>query len=180
MNSLMKGRHMREMKSARLLWIVLALLLLCLSPSRGAVVLEYDFNGNLNDSSGGGRNGTWTGGGSPQYSAGPLGRSAVYFDGAHYIKRSVVDTALQMSTMTLEAYIKPTALPGEQNILDFRQSNGGYDLRLGGNTAQLTIQILNYSGKFIQTPGEIVQDEWVHVAATRDSAGVSRIYLNEF
>jgi hypothetical protein len=54
--------------------------------------------------------------------------------------------------MTVEAYIRPTSLSGQQEILDFRQSGGGYDVRLTGSQAQYTIQLDGNSGIAITTP----------------------------
>jgi len=150
------------------------------SIARAETVLEWRFDQNLNDTSGNGLHGAWIGGGSPTYGAGPDGFPCVFLDGSHYIKRSVNDTALRLGTMTLEAYIKPTLLGGQQNILDFRQNNGGYDLRLMGNQqAQLTIQLDGFNGIGITTQiGSVSANRWVHLAATRDTSGVSRIYVN--
>jgi len=150
------------------------------SPVRAGTVLEWRFDGNLSDTSGNSLHGTWAGGGSSAFGTGPEGSPCIFLDGSHYVKRPVNDAALRMGTMTVEAYIKPTVLGGQQNILDFRQSNGGYDLRLMGNQqAQFTIQLSGSNGIGITTHiGSVAANQWVHVAATRDAASVSRIYIN--
>ncbi len=159
---------------------VLLLLAALISGAQAGTVLEWNFTNNLNDSSGQGLHGTWAGGGSPVYGIGPDGSPCIYFDGSHWVARPVNDPALRLGAFTIEAYIRPLTLEGEGGWYDFRKSAGGECVGLkNGGRAQLTIQLDGYSGYGIITPpGSIVDDRWVHVAATRDSAWVSRIYLN--
>jgi hypothetical protein len=129
-------------------------------PVIAQTVLEYNFDGNLNDSSGQGLHGTWTGGGSPMFSMGPDGTPCVYLDGNHYVRRTVNDPQLRLGALTVEAYIYTDSVSGKHQIVDFRQSNGGYNLRTYGYSGQWGFQVSGYEGYWLSTGGGLSPGRW--------------------
>ena len=74
--------------------------------------------------------------------------------------------------ITVEVWIKPTGKTGQQNIVDKRDANGGWQIRIDGSSYPMDlIWILKDSngvehGEYV--PGIITQNQWNHIVCTYD------------
>jgi len=138
-------------------------------PSTAGLQAQYQFEGNTNDSSGKGRNGTIQGG--PLFVAGQVGQ-AISLDGiddcvsiAGY-KGILADAAGVQHAFTLSAWIKTTI---NGTIIAWGTNAGGQRMDFRVDTV---LRVEHGSGNIRGTNGpSLLDDQWHHVAATVPDAG---------
>ncbi len=129
----------------------------------------YRFENNAQDSSGNGLNATTNNVG---YVAGKVGNALQMIDGtsaADVAESTVVDVT---TALTVEGWIKPTALPGAGLRMGMLDNDGQWGVFLleGGN---MRCTVPNAAA---QTTGTIVVNEWNHVACTFDGT-TTKLYV---
>jgi hypothetical protein len=113
--------------------------------------------------------------GSPGLLAGDGDDSAVAFDGADdYMGVSTSSTLSIGLPLTLEAWIRPDGLAGEQGIVG---KDGSYALRLDGSRLVLELRTLAGPQALSTAAGAVVANQPQHVVATYDGE-VRRLYLD--
>ena len=142
------------------------------------LVAYYPFNGNANDESGNGNNGTVYGATLAQDRFGNL-ESAYHFDGNDMILAESSSSLEPSDAVTIATWVK--LLPGNTNGTMFGKAfvhgegSYGFNTGFGGNSfvASAGSRIAGVNGNI--TPGSF--NLWYHMCATFDNTG-GRIYLN--
>jgi hypothetical protein len=129
----------------------------------------YRFDDDALDSSGNGLNAVTS---NIAFGSGMLGSALVMIDGtsaADVPDSAVIDVT---SALTIEGWIKPTALPGAGERMGMLDCQGQFGLFLleGGNMR------CTMSAAALQTSATIVVGEWNHVACTFDGT-TTRLYV---
>ena len=144
---------------------------------------EWSFNGNLNDGfSGYGNNGTWGGGGSPNYveSGHPSLGTAISFDGSHYVEIPNSASLYPRTDLavTIEAWVKInsfsfSALP--YDVVIYRPNHFG--LLLDTNSLEF---VMWGNGGTVQFGPFGLQNtgKWYHVIATFVPPNKIKLYLD--
>jgi hypothetical protein len=132
----------------------------------------YKLNGNANDSSGNGYNGTTS---NVTYAAGRFGQATV-FNGTNSVVTLPGNTSIsQENNFSLSLWVKPNGFPNAYNtLIRFYSNFRNYaDIRPGG------ILGFNNSNNQIDTPSGTIQDGvWQHVVMTKSSTTGTAIYVN--
>lgn len=147
----------------------------------------WPFNGNANDESGNGNDGTVNG---AQLTEDRFGESnsAYYFNGLSYIETPAINT---INKLTLAAWIKAEAPAGVYNSFNYSASiidhnpeqvnNNGYALYYNNIIDNIGIYAnSNYSGNAeseIISNTEMPLNQWIYCVYTYDS-GIGNIFLN--
>lgn len=146
-----------------------------------APLLEFDFDKGsgavaLNSGSlGAGSNGAISGAVHSQDSAAPGGFSLQLDGDTDYVE--IPDTFDYPASITLEAWIKPSSLVGQQAIYD-DYGNPGVFLALFEEKLQWNISTSSHPGLGVGIfAGQVCEDLWQHVAGTYDGATL-RAYIN--
>jgi murein DD-endopeptidase MepM/ murein hydrolase activator NlpD len=136
------------------------------------LVAYYPFEGNTNDYSGKGNNGTIAGG--VTFAAGQVGQGAS-FDGTTG-SISVPDNAsLQLSTFTLAAWVFPTSITGGNRIVEKGSSNSYW---LDVNPSRQVL-VGFYDGAYHDLIGPVLAiNTWHFIAGTYDG-NVLRLYVDD-
>ena len=139
-------------------------------PGTTGLQAQYPFEGNVNDSSGRGHNGTLVGG--PTYMAGKSGQ-AINLDGTDdYVnitgyKGILADAAGVQQPFTVCAWIKTAT--NAMDIVTWGTNVGGQRMSLRVDTV---IRVEHGNGNIRGTNGaSLLDDEWHHVAATVPQGG---------
>jgi hypothetical protein len=140
------------------------------------LVGHYKFDGNANDSSGYGNNGTAQGG--PSYVNGPLNQ-AIELDGVNDYVQLAAASSLNMgvSPFTISAFIKKTV--GNGSIFIKYSTPTGY--MLGVNpTGSLGFGTYNASNgtTWVSGNASVIDGTWHHVAAVREADGTLKLYID--
>jgi hypothetical protein len=145
-------------------WLTAGHLITPVDPGTAGLEAQYKFEGNTNDSSGKGRNGTAIGG--PLFVAGKVGQ-AISLDGIDdYVnidgyKGILADAAGVQQPFTLCAWIKATT---DGEIITWGTNSGGQRMTFRVDTV---IRVEHGSGNIRGTNGpDLRDDQWHHVAAT--------------
>ena len=141
-------------------------------PITEGLVAYYPLDGNANDYSGKGNNGTIAGG--VTFAAGQVGQGAS-FDGTTG-SISVPDNAtLQLNTFTLAAWVFPTSISGGNRIVEKGSSNSYW---LDVNPSRQVV-VGFYDGAYhdLLDPGILAINTWHFVAGTYDGS-VLRLYVD--
>ena len=145
-------------------WLTSGHLVTPVDPGTASLQAQYQFEGNTNDSSGKGRNGTAMGG--PLFVAGKLGQ-AISLDGIDdYVnvdgyKGILADAAGVQQAFTLSAWIKARS---DGEIITWGTNTGGQRMTFRVDTV---IRVEQGSGNIRGTNGpDLRDDQWHHVAAT--------------
>ena len=144
------------------------------------LVAAYSFDQGsgsvLSDLSGNGNNGsilnaTWT-------TAGKFG-SALSFNGSNARVDIADSSSLRLtSAMTLEAWVRPTAIDSSWRDIIFK-GNDNYYLMASSNNGSLPVGGIIAGGSYAESFGTsaLSTDSWVHLASTYDGSAL-RLYVN--
>jgi Concanavalin A-like lectin/glucanases superfamily/Fibronectin type III domain/Lysyl oxidase len=140
-----------------------------------------DTGGTTAVNSAGGNNGTYVNGaalGQPSLLAGDTANSAVRFDGTNdYVKIPSSSSLSPLGRVTLEAWIKPAAIPATGQFASILTKAESYSLQFNGPRLEFTI-IQNGVRKRLQAAsGAVVAGQTYHVVGTYDGS-TQRLYLN--
>jgi hypothetical protein len=144
----------------------------CPSTNDSTLVAYYPLDGNPNDASGNGNNGTAFGGVS--YVSGKVGQAASLDGTTGYI--SIPDSpSLRLSTFTLAAWVNPTAIVGDNRIAEKGTSDSYYlDVNPEGKAL---VGFFDGTYHDLISPTALVLNTWSSVAGTYDGT-VLRLYVN--
>lgn len=150
-------------------------------PPPSGLVAAYGFEEvsgtQATDSSGSGRTGTISG--ATRSTAGKFG-SALSFDGVNDLVTVADANALDLATgMTLEAWVKPTALGTTWRTVVLKERPSGlvYGLYAGTDTSRPSGNAFTSAEFEARGPAQLALNAWSHLAATYDGANV-RLYVN--
>jgi CSLREA domain-containing protein len=144
------------------------------TPPPGGMVSWYSAEGNANDISGP-NNGTFNG--TPAYATGKVGQ-AFSFDGtqANYVSVPA-NSNLQLTQLTVDAWIYPTTTTGVQYFLD-KGDNGGENYLLALTSDHKLEFDFNIGGHHaLDSTAPIPANVWSHVTGTYDGA-ILKLYIN--
>jgi len=151
-------------------------LLTPVEPDPAGLVLRCEFEGNLNDSSGKGRNGT--GVGNPIFEAGKVGQ-AVTLSGSNYVVITGYKGILGGNAFSIAAWVKSTST-GDVTMVNWGTQLGGQrvDFRLYQGRLRVEHGNGNLQGRTVLADGQ-----WHHVAVTvKENASISypdvKLYLD--
>ncbi|HQG49024.1 MAG TPA: LamG domain-containing protein, partial [Sedimentisphaerales bacterium] len=139
-------------------------------PGTAGLQVQYQFEGNANDSSGKGRNGSLKG--APMFVAGKAGQAISLNGTADYVnidgyKGILADAAGVQQPLTLTAWIK-TATNG-RDIIAWGTNAGGQRMNFRVDTV---LRVEHGGGNIRGTNGpSLIDNEWHHVAATVPQGG---------
>jgi len=115
--------------------------------------------------------------------AGP--RNAISFDGGDDHLYALHASYFEFdNVLTIELWVKPTALDGRRVLFTTRQTNraGSYQLEIGTGSGGTNRVAVSGVGTWVAQTGDntIAIDEWSHIAYTRTGigAGTHKIYVN--
>ncbi len=130
----------------------------------------------VNDASGGGRNGTIAG--ATRTAAGRFGR-ALSFDGINDLVTVPDSNALDLTNgMTLEAWVNPRTLSGWRSlILKERQQLLAYAMYANTDTGVPSGEVSTPSNRDVRATAPLALNIWTHVAVTYN-ASILRLYVN--
>jgi len=116
--------------------------------------------------------------GAPSLLGSDTANTATTFDGAVQYVRVPDSASLKLtSPMTLEAWIKPAALPAAGSFASVVTKDNTYSIQFNGPRLEFTV-IQSGSRKRLQAPaGAVVAGQTYHVVGTYDGA-TRRLYLN--
>jgi fibronectin type 3 domain-containing protein len=143
------------------------------------LVAAYSFNEgqgtSVADRSGGTNTGTLSG--ATWTTAGKYG-SALSFDGVNDWVTVADSASLDVTRLTLEAWVRPTALGGMWRTVAFKEQPGGmvYALYAGQGTGVPVGQV-NIGGERNALGAGLALNTWSHLAVTYDGAAL-RLYVN--
>lgn len=147
-------------------------------PSTNGLVLQLPFEGNANDSSGSGNNGTIVG--SLSYATGRIGQ-ALSFNGniANYLDLGIPSALALQGNFTVSAWVKPTSFSDARGII---KRGSRWTGSAAGALYQMTLEIttggLSFSsrGDKLQTGIYLSPNVWTHVACSVDGTETMRCY----
>jgi hypothetical protein len=142
----------------------------------GAYGFEETTGTNANDSSGGARTGTLNG--PTRSTAGKFG-SALSFDGINDWVTIPDANALDLTNaMTLEAWVRPSAISSWRTVLMKEQSGGlAYGIYANSNTNRPSAHITTSSEQDTRGTAQLAVNAWTHLAVTYDGTTL-RLYVN--
>ena len=125
----------------------------------------------------GGHDGTWTNGPTP--TSGVLD-GGLEFDGGNDYVNVPHDNNLSLTTFSISAWIRPSALSGWQVMVNKGASGNEVNYYLGTNGDEVSLGYYNTGWvEFSTASADLVTDQWYHVVATYDDIiREGRIYLN--
>lgn len=104
-----------------------------------------------------------------------FGGASMYFDGSSGASVSGLPSDLLSGAFTIEAWIYPTALGGDQTFFDTNNGFfGGFGVYLNSGRLKVTRP---YVADIIDS-GTITTGAWQHIAVTRDGSSVVRAFVN--
>jgi hypothetical protein len=139
-----------------------------MAPIARGLAAWYRGEGNANDASGNGNNGSW--GGTEAYAAGKLGR-AFDFDGTNYLSRD----ALISGAFSVVAWVRLGAARQNAYVASQTDVMTAGRMFFGLNGAGLLQFVINPTTITVAEPAA---NTWAHIAATRASNTAMALYLN--
>ncbi|MBN1780941.1 T9SS type A sorting domain-containing protein [bacterium] len=90
------------------------------------------------------------------------------------------DASLSPANITMECWLNMNGEVGEQSVIEKRDTNGGYQLRIVGNTYPLGVAVvIKDTEETILVVNHLIKRyTWTHLAATYDGS-VINLYVNE-
>ncbi len=166
--------------------LVLAALLALIGGASGkaaptGLVAAYSFDGGtgttLADLSGNGNGGTISG---AAWTTGHAG-GALSFDGVNDIVNVPDSSSLDVTQVTVEAWVRPTSLGGQWRTVALKEKTGqmAYALYAGTNAggASGNVNVSGTSDVYVQNPSILPTNAWTHLASTYDGTRI-RLYAN--
>jgi len=139
----------------------------------------WHFEGNANDTSGEGNNGTVT---NAVQSTGKVGSNAYVFDGDDDYIEVANDSSIQtLSALTISAWVKPTNVGDTyQRVVDKSTGNngaGGYSLWVKSTNGLIGFALSGSSADNLYSSTALSASTWYHIVASTDGS-TKRIYIN--
>ncbi|MBP7496458.1 MAG: LamG domain-containing protein [Bacteroidales bacterium] len=145
--------------------------------SKGLVAM-YPFNGNANDESGNGNNGTVKG---ATLTADRFGNAnkAYSFNGTNnYIETNSSTYFVLNNKFTISCWIKPTKLTKTIiRISDPLKTNEGIDIGIKTDSHKIQFNVYNSGWKTILSNDPITNNQWIYIAVVNNGDN-SEIYIN--
>ena len=144
----------------------------------GAYGFDEGSGTSTSDKSGNGNTGTLTNVSWAGAAAGKFG-NALSFNGTNAIVNIADSASLHLTTgMTLEAWVKPTAISG-WNTIAFKERTGYYGWALYGNTntSRPSANVYSSADNDLRGTAPLALNTWTHLAATYDGV-VLALYVN--
>ncbi len=147
------------------------------------LVVYYPFDGNANDASGNGLNGTINGGVTPEADRFNNPNGALRMNGTNGYVQAAAATYFTGGDYTVAAWIKTAANGSWPRIMDFGNGMANNNVLLAysaGTTGRPAAEVFNAStsgGQIASASVATPLNQWTHVALTW-SAGTGRIYVN--
>jgi hypothetical protein len=138
-------------------------------PSAASLIGHWTFDGNTQDSSGLGNNGTP--GGAPTFAAGTVGSGAINLNGSDYVAIDGVVSDITSTNITLAAWIKTTQTT-EGDIFACNDSASSHPLIFGVTNGNVWVED-NVSTEFVP----VNDDQWHFIAYVRNG-DTGYIYLD--
>jgi hypothetical protein len=129
----------------------------------------YRFENNAQDSSGNGLNATTN---NVAYAAGKIGNAMQMVDGTSAADVAETTTVDVTAALTIEGWIRPTAIPGTGARVGMIDNNGQWGVFL----IEANNMRCSMGAVALQTTGTIAVNEWNHVACTFDGT-TTRLYV---
>jgi len=152
-----------------------------LADTSAGLVAHYPLDGNADDTSGNGNDGTTHGG--VHYVPGIDGQAAL-FDGQDDFISSSGDGPLALTVWTLSAWLNPHTTTTSQALIVGKLNDSSGYINYGLSYVSPSVVRSRYESRqtgetdYEVRSSELPLNTWTHVAATRDSAGNHRIYVN--
>src|SRR3989344_7158871 len=142
--------------------------------AENSLVAQYKFENNLDDSSGNGNNGAISSG-SANYVDGKAGK-AISFTGSNYVTIADNPSIQAQRPMSVEAWVKRDEV-GEGDIIANKRgvSNKGWGFSILSTDK---LRFTFFGIKDIDSSKTIIDTNWHHVAATVDSSGNVKLYID--
>jgi hypothetical protein len=113
--------------------------------------------------------------------------NSVQFNGSNYLNAASLNAYMvENSQFTIEAWVNPTSITGQQTIVSNWQSTGtganrGWNLFIISGNISLLASRSGVSGTgttILTSTGKVSAGVWSHVAVTRNSVGLIQIFIN--
>jgi hypothetical protein len=145
---------------------------------RRTIVAYYPFDGNANDESGNGNDGTEHGG--LNYAEGKIGQAAS-FNGINNYIEVFHNPELSLTEWSISAWVNPTSMSTVFLVAKQENNRGRYNygvvLRADSVSAQYETAASDFDHTIYGRNG-VAENRWFHVTQTRSSSGEHRIYVN--
>jgi hypothetical protein len=147
------------------------------------LVAYYPFNGNANDASGNLMNGIASGVTEATDRSGTSGH-AYRFDGSDAVVNVVPLSSVNLSELTLSAWVKPTVFPSVQGSIINKWAGYSYSLEDYGLMLLSDLRVHLGNGRHgvgataVTSTNRLSLGEWHHVVGAIDSGGTGRIWVN--
>lgn len=145
-------------------------------------VLHYPMNGNANDISGNGFNGTTQGGVTNDINRFDEPSGALRLNGTNGFIDAPDGDYFGSGSFSISAWMRPVAFNSWSRIMDFGIGQGNQNVLIGatnGTTGRAAIQTYNATtpSTVVTAPNAVTLNQWTHVAFVFEN-GAGRLYVN--